>query len=130
MPKIVIAEDDKLLSGSLVAGFTGEGFEVYPAYDGEEAIAKVKEVKPDVALLDIMMPKLDGIGVLWELKANPETSAMPAVVLTNMADMETISKIMDAGGTDYLLKSDQSIDNIVHKVKEVLARGNNAVPSA
>ncbi|MBP9686918.1 MAG: response regulator [Candidatus Doudnabacteria bacterium] len=125
MPKIVIAEDDKLLSGSLVSGFTEAGFEVYPAYDGEEAIAKVKEVKPDVALLDIMMPKLDGIGVLWELKANPETSAMPAVVLTNMADMETISKIMDAGGTDYLLKSDQSIDNIVHKVKEVLARSAN-----
>lgn len=130
MPKIVIAEDDKLLSGSLVAGFTEAGFEVHPAYDGEEAIAKVKEVHPDVALLDIMMPKLDGIGVLWELKANPETASMPAVVLTNMADMETISKIMDAGGTDYLLKSDQSIDNIVHKVKEVLARGNNAVPSA
>lgn len=122
MPKIVIAEDDKLLSGSLVAGFTEAGFEVHPAYDGEEAIAKVKEVTPDVALLDIMMPKLDGIGVLWELKANPETASMPAVVLTNMADMETISKIMDAGGTDYLLKSDQSIDNIVHKVKEVLAR--------
>lgn len=122
MPKIVIAEDDKLLSGSLVSGFMEAGFEVHPAYDGEEAIAKVKEVKPDVALLDIMMPKLDGIGVLWELKANPDTATMPAVVLTNMADMETISKIMDAGGTDYLLKSDQSIENIVHKVKEVLAR--------
>lgn len=122
MTKIVIAEDDKLLSGSLVSAFTEAGFETHPVYDGEEAIAKIKEVKPDIALLDVMMPKLDGIGVLWELKASPETSSVPVVVLTNMADMDTISKIMDAGGTDYLLKSDQSIDKIIEKVKQVLSR--------
>lgn len=122
MPKIVIAEDDKLLSGSLVGAFTDAHFEVFPAYDGEEAIAKIKEVKPDAVLLDVMMPKLDGIGVLWELKANPDTSGTPVVVLTNMADMDTIAKIMDAGGTDYLLKSDQSIDKIIEKVQQVMAR--------
>lgn len=122
MPKIVIAEDDKLLSGSLVSAFSEAHFEVLPAYDGEEAIAKIKEVKPDAVLLDVMMPKLDGIGVLWELKADPETSGTPVVVLTNMADMDTIAKIMDAGGTDYLLKSDQSIDKIIEKVQQVMAR--------
>lgn len=124
--KIVIAEDDKLLSGSLVSAFTDAGFEVHPAYDGEEAIAKIKEVHPSIALLDIMMPKLDGIGVLWELKANAETAPLPVVVLTNMADMDSISKIMEAGGTDYLLKSDQSIDKIIEKVQEVLTRGKAA----
>ena len=122
MTKIVIAEDDKLLSGSLVSAFAEAGFETHPAYDGEEAIAKIKEIKPDIALLDVMMPKLDGIGVLWELKANAETASVPVIVLTNMADMETISKIMDAGGTDYLLKSDQSIEQIIAKVQQVLAR--------
>lgn len=120
--KIVIAEDDKLLSDSLVGAFTEAGFETYPAYDGEEAIAKIKEVQPDIALLDVMMPKLDGIGVLWELKANEQTAGLPVVVLTNMADMDTISKIMEAGGTDYLLKSDQSIDKIIEKVQQVLSR--------
>jgi DNA-binding response OmpR family regulator len=124
--KIVIAEDDKLLSGSLVTAFTDAGFEPHPAYDGEEAIAKIKELKPDVALLDVMMPKLDGIGVLWELKANAETAGLPVVVLTNMADMDTISKIMEAGGTDYLLKSDQSIDKIIEKVNQVLSRAQAA----
>ena len=69
-----------------------------------------------------MMPKLDGIGVLWELKANPETASLPVIVLTNMGDMESISKIIEAGGSDYLLKSDQSVDQIIGKVKEVLAR--------
>ncbi|MBL8031117.1 MAG: response regulator [Candidatus Doudnabacteria bacterium] len=127
MPKIVVAEDDKLLSGSLVSAFTEAQFEVFAAYDGEEAIAKIKEVKPDAVLLDVMMPKLDGIGVLWELKANPETSGTPVVVLTNMADMDTIAKIMDAGGTDYLLKSDQSIDKIIEKVRQVMARSKASV---
>jgi DNA-binding response OmpR family regulator len=66
MAKILVAEDDKLISGSLCDGLKSAGFEAFPAYDGEEAVAKAKEIKPDLALLDIMMPKLDGIGVLWE----------------------------------------------------------------
>lgn len=122
MPKIVIAEDDKLISASLVQGFKDAGFEAIPAHDGEEALAKVKQHKPDVMVLDIMMPKLDGIGVMWEMKADPEISHTKVVMLTNMSDADTISKIIEAGGTDYLLKSDQSIDQVVDKVKEVLAR--------
>lgn len=123
MPKIVCAEDDKMISTSLVEGFTGAGFEVTPAYDGEEALAKIKEVKPDVILLDIMMPKLDGIGVVWELKADTEVAKTPVVMLTNLSDPTTVSKILEAGVTDYLLKSEQSIDEIIEKVKEVMGRG-------
>ncbi len=122
MPKIIVAEDDKLISASLVEGFKDAGFEVIPAFDGEEAVAKLKEHKPEAMVLDIMMPKLDGIGVLWEMKADPELAKTAVVMLTNMSDAETISKIMEAGGTDYLLKSDQSIDQVVEKVKEVMAR--------
>ncbi len=122
MAKIVVAEDDKLISGSLCDGLRSAGFEPTPAYDGEEAVAKVKELKPDLLLLDIMMPKLDGIGVLWELKANNDTALTPVIVLTNIGDVDTISKIVEAGATDYLLKSDQSIDEVVKKVKDVLGR--------
>jgi DNA-binding response OmpR family regulator len=122
MPKIVCAEDDKLISTSLIEGFKAAGFEALPAYDGEEAIALIKEHKPDVVLLDIMMPKLDGLGVAWELKANADTSELPIVMLTNLSDSETISKILEAGITDYLLKSEQTIDQIVEKVKEVMTR--------
>jgi len=122
MPKVVLAEDDKLISASLVQGFQEAGFETFPAYDGEEAIAKVRENKPDVVVLDIMMPKVDGIGVAWELKADAALSHTPILMLTNMSDSDTVSKIMEAGVTDYLLKSDQSIDQVVQKVKEVLAR--------
>ncbi len=122
MPKIVCAEDDKLISTSLVEGFTAAGFEVTAAADGEEAVAKIKEVKPDVVLLDIMMPKLDGYGVVWELKSDPATASIPVIMLTNLSDSDTLSKILEAGVTDYLLKSEQTIDQIVVKVNEVLTR--------
>ncbi len=122
MAKILVAEDDKLISGSLCDALKGEGYEATPAYDGEETVAKVKESKYDLLLLDIMMPKLDGIGVLWELKSNTDTAKLPVIVLTNIGDVDTISKIVEAGATDYLLKSDQSIDEVVKKVREVLNR--------
>ena len=122
MPKIVCAEDDKLISLSLIEGFTAAGFEATPAYDGEEAITKIREMQPDVVLLDIMMPKLDGLGVVWELKANPETASLPVIMLTNLSDPETLSKILEAGVTDYLLKSEQTIDQIIAKVNEVMQR--------
>lgn len=122
MTKILVAEDDKLISGSLCEALKTAGYDAIPAYDGEEAVAKAKENVPDLVLLDIMMPKLDGISVLWEIKANPTTAGIPVVVLTNIGDVETISKIVEAGAVDYLLKSDQSVDDIIQKVKDVLAR--------
>ncbi len=126
MPKIVCAEDDQMIAASLVEGFKGAGFEVISAYDGEEALTKIKDTKPDVVLLDIMMPKLDGIGVVWELKADADLAKTPVVMLTNLSDPATVSKILEAGVTDYLLKSEQTIDEIVHKVTEVMNRGKGA----
>ncbi len=125
MAKILVAEDDKLISASLCDALKTAGHEPTPAYDGEEAVAKVKEMHPDLLLLDIMMPKLDGISVLWEIKADQNTVGTKVIVLTNMGDMETISKILQAGATDYLLKSDQSVDDIMKKVSDVLARDVN-----
>lgn len=123
MPKIVCAEDDKMISTALVEGFKNAGFDVTPAYDGEEALAKIKEIKPDAVLLDIMMPKMDGIAVVWEMKANTEISSIPVVMLTNLSDPNTVSKILEAGVTDYLLKSEQTIDQIIEKVNQVMSRG-------
>ena len=91
MPTIIAAEDDKLISASLCDGLKAAGYNAVPAYDGEEALSKCKELVPDLVLLDIMMPKLDGISVLWELKANMTTANIPVVVLTNIGDVDTIS---------------------------------------
>ncbi len=123
MPKIVLAEDDKMISTALVEGFKNAGFDVTPAYDGEEALAKIKEVKPDTVLLDIMMPKMDGIAVVWEMKADADISGIPIVMLTNLSDPDTVSKILEAGVTDYLLKSEQTIEQIIEKVNQVMSRG-------
>lgn len=122
MTKVLVAEDDQLVSNSLCQALTTAGFEPHPAYDGEAALKLAKEASPDIVLLDIMMPKLDGMSVLWELKANEATSKIPVIVLTNIADVETISKIIQGGANDYLLKSDQSVEQVINKVKEVLSR--------
>ncbi len=125
MTKILVCEDDQLVSGSLCEALTQAGFEPHPAYDGEAGLAAAKEIIPDIILLDIMMPKLDGLSVLWELKANEVTAKIPVICLTNIADVETISKIIQGGANDYLLKSDQSVEQVVNKVKEVLSRNVN-----
>jgi DNA-binding response OmpR family regulator len=122
MTKIIVAEDDKMISESLCKALTVKGYEATPAYDGEQAVALAKEILPEIMLLDIMMPKLDGISVLWELRANPVTSGVSVIVLTNIGDAATISKIFDAGAMDYLLKSDQSTADIIQKVEDVLNR--------
>ena len=122
MQKILVAEDDQLVSNSLCQALTEAGYEAHASYDGEDALVKVKELNPSIVLLDIMMPKLDGLSVLWELKANDKTSQMPVVVLTNIADVDTISKIIQGGANDYLLKSEQSVEQVVNKIKEVLGR--------
>lgn len=125
MTKILLAEDDQLVSNSLTQALVKAGFDTHQTFDGEEALKKTKELLPDMILLDIMMPKLDGLSVLWELKASEATAKIPVVVLTNIADVETISKIIQGGAKDYLLKSDQSVEQVVNKIKEVLNRADS-----
>ncbi len=122
MAKVLLAEDDKLASDALVAALGAAGFDAAPAYDGEAALAKFKEWKPDLLILDVAMPKLDGVSVLWELKADPETAKTPVLVLTNLGDVDTVGKIMSAGVADYLVKGENSVEQVLAKVKEILGR--------
>lgn len=122
MAKILVAEDDKLASGTLVEALAAAGFETAAAYDGEEALAKAKEQHPDLVILDVGMPKLDGISVLWELKADRSMVNTRIMVLTNMGDVDTIGKIVEAGVVDYLVKGETGVDQVVAKAKEILAR--------
>ena len=104
MAKIVAAEDDKLISGSLCDALKAAGHEPTPAYDGEEALAKIKEVMPDLVLLDIMMPKMDGFEVLKRLKSAPETSTIPVILLTAKGQYEDILKGYKEGADYYIPK--------------------------
>jgi len=118
--KILVVEDEKALNLNLSSALSSE-FEVISTASGNDGLAQAQEKKPDLILLDIMLPDKTGIEVLRELKANDKTSAIPVIVLTNMGDVETVSKILAAGGKEYLIKSDWSLDSIVDKVKETVS---------
>src|SRR5215212_3036774 len=81
-----------------------QGYAVVEACDGDEGLAKARELKPDLILLDIMMPKRDGISVVRELKADPELRAIPVILVTAKADTNDVVQGLDAGGDDYLTK--------------------------
>ncbi|MEK7534534.1 MAG: response regulator [Patescibacteria group bacterium] len=118
--KILIVDDEELVIKALTEKLVAEGFSIDSARDGEEALLKTKQIKPDLILLDIIMPKLDGISVLKRLKLWPETQGIPVIILTNLYDDKKVSDALKTGGTDYLVKVEHSLTDIVKRVKEKL----------
>jgi len=118
--KILIVDDEELVIKALTEKLVTEGFLIDSARDGEEALLKTKKIKPDLILLDIIMPKLDGISVLKRLRLWPETRDIPVIILTNLYDDKRVSNALETGGTDYLVKVEHSLPDIVKRVKEKL----------
>lgn len=118
--KIVLVEDDKVLSDALFDGLKEAGFEVLRAFDGEEGLKLVEKEKPALVLLDILMPKMDGLTVAKQLKSNPETKDIPIIILTVLEKGEPVAESLASGVCDYLVKSNFKIEEIVAKVKEKL----------
>jgi len=121
MAKILVAEDDKFLLAAYAAKLKTSGFDAVLASDGEEAVNKTKTEKPDLILLDLVMPKKDGFDVLYDLKNNPETKNIPVIILSNLGQEEDIAKGKKLGAVDYLVKSNIAIKDVVSKIKEILA---------
>lgn len=119
MTKILIAEDDHFLANAYRVKFEKEGFEVTIAANGTEAIEYIKNNKPDVVLLDLIMPEKDGFGVLEELKQSSITG-FPILIASNLGQQEDIKKALELGGTEYFIKSDVSLGEIVEKVKKLI----------
>lgn len=113
--KILIAEDDKDLQSLLKDSLEAEGFSVVTADDGEAGYEKAKSEKPDVLLLDILMPKLDGIEMAKKVKADGILA--PIIFLTNFGDAQHISSAIQIGESDYIVKSDMRIEDIISRVK-------------
>lgn len=118
--KIIIAEDDKFISEMYITKLSSEGFEVECAQDGQEAIEKIREIQPDIVLLDIFMPKLNGIEVLKKIRADKKIKDIPVIVLTNANEKDHISKAKEMGANDYLIKSSFTPDEVVSKIKETI----------
>ncbi len=119
--KILIAEDNTSLQNVLADTFRDEGFEVKVANDGQEALDIAKTWAPDVLLLDILMPNMDGKEMLTSFRATDGGKNTIVIVLTNSDDSQQVLDLLSLGVSDYLTKADWELADIVKKVKERLA---------
>lgn len=119
---VLLVEDDEMLHSMYIQKFTREGYEVLSGYNGAEGVQLAEEYKPDVILLDIIMPKMDGFAALKKLKKNAEIAEIPVILLTNLGQEEDIRKGKELGATDYFIKANHTPQEVVDKVKEVLSK--------
>lgn len=118
--KILLVEDDQTLSETYTERFTAEGFELKSAKNGEEAMALALAFKPDLILLDIMMPKVSGFDVIDILRNTTETADIKIIVLSALGQQEDIDKAKSLGADDYLVKSQVVLADIVDRVRQHL----------
>jgi len=118
--KILVVEDDRSLQSAIVEMLNQEGYETVSAFDGEEGLAKLSREKPDLVLLDIILPKKDGFELLSQMKSNPETKEIPVLILTNLGEVDKVQKAVALGATAFMIKADYSIKEVLEKVKEAL----------
>jgi DNA-binding response OmpR family regulator len=116
----LVVEDDEFLSKMYESGLTKEGFQVTTASNGEEGLLKAGEIKPDLMLLDLIMPKVDGFTCLTKLKENPATKRIPVVILSNLGQDSDIKRGLEMGAEDYLIKTDFTVKQVGDKVRKIL----------
>jgi CheY-like chemotaxis protein len=131
MAKILIVEDDPLMSRMYEKIFTFEKFDVMMAHDGEEGLMLATTTSPTLIMLDVMMPKMNGLQVLERLKNDPRTKAIPVIMLTNLAGQQDAETALSRGAVKYLIKSEHEPKEVTDIVKEILAGyTRNEVPEA
>lgn len=128
MVKVMVAEDDKFLTKVYESKFKHEGFDIIIARDGEDVIQKLAADRPDILLLDLVMPKKNGFDVLAYIKTNPSLNGMPVLILSNLGQEADIKKGLELGAVDFIVKSETSISDVVEKIKHHLGTANMAIP--
>lgn len=118
----MIIEDDSFLSGMYARKFEEQDFEAETAVSGEEGIKKIQENKPDVVLLDIILPKMDGFEVLRAIKENPALQKIVVILLTNLGQLEDLDRGVGMGAADYIIKAHFTPGAVVGRVKEILKK--------
>lgn len=120
---IFVVEDDKFLRELLVRKLEISGFDVSFAIDGEEALRKLKEKVPQLILLDLVLPGIDGFEVLSHIRKNPKTSSVPVIILSNLGQQDEVEKGIRLGADDYLIKAHFTPDEIVEKSRRIVLKG-------
>lgn len=122
MKKILFVEDEESLQKTMKEMLERNGYSVISALDGENGILFTKNEKPDLILLDLILPKKDGFEVLKALKEDSSTNAIPVIVLTNLEGSADIEKVLSLGARTYLIKSNYSLDDVLSKIKSIFEK--------
>lgn len=117
---ILLVEDDTFLANIYKTKFEMEGFKVSVSENGDDGLEDVKKKKPDIVLLDILLPKMDGFSVLKRIKSDEEIKDIPVILLTNLGQKDDVEKGLELGAVDYLIKAHFKPSETVSKVKKAL----------
>ena len=117
---ILVVEDDQFLRDLIVKKLEEEGLDIIQAVDGEEGLQLIKENKPALVLLDLILPGIDGFEVLKQAKSDPETKDIPIIILSNLGQKDDIERGLELGARDFMVKAHFTPEEIVKKTKEVL----------
>jgi DNA-binding response OmpR family regulator len=120
MKTILFIEDESALQKTLGEILRQEGYEMISALDGKVGLKLAKAKKPDLILLDLILPKMHGFEVLKKLKEDKETKEIPIIVLTNLEGVSDVDKTLELGVTTYLVKAQYSLEEVVEKIKKAL----------
>lgn len=118
--RILVAEDDGFLARAYEGKLTRFGYEVKIVNDGEKALAEMETFLPNLVVLDIMMPKINGFEVLAKIRSNPKWADLPVVVATNLGQPEDIAKVKELKASLYVVKSDISLSDLMDKIASLL----------
>ncbi|PJC69753.1 MAG: response regulator [Candidatus Tagabacteria bacterium CG_4_8_14_3_um_filter_41_8] len=121
-PIVLLIEDDKFLGGLLVQKLEKENFEAQIAVSAVDAFKLIEIEKPDVVLLDLVLPGMDGFQMIKEMKKNPQLSEIPVIALTNLSQKDDIDRAFASGAADYLIKSSSTPGEIVEKIRNILSQ--------
>jgi len=120
MKTILFIEDESALQKTFGEILKQEGYEMISALDGEIGLRLAESKKPDLILLDLILPKIHGFDVLRKLKQDEETKNIPVIVLTNLEGTRDVDMVLETGATTYLVKAQYSLEEIVGKIKKAL----------
>jgi len=119
---VLLVEDDTFLANIYKTKFEMENFKITVAENGELGLSEAKKKKPDIILLDILLPKMDGFSVLEKLKADENLKDVPVIMLTNLGQKDDVEKGFELGAVDYLIKAHFKPSETVDKVKKILKK--------
>lgn len=120
MQNILLIEDDRFLIDIYTTKLKESGFSVEVVSDGELALSKIKEKNPDLVILDIVLPHLDGWEILRQIKSDPKLKKMKIIILSNLGQKEEVEKGTDLGAVKYLIKANYTPSEVVAEVKQLL----------